>query len=163
MTVFPPYLAGAQAKEIARIEIVIVRRAEARAYTAVTLRPAGGEVKRIPAALYFMKNPEIAVTQAQVQRESRPPLELVLDITKKLRLAQAVYGIFARDTGPIGLVGRKAGERAVSDRAEGTAPLVHLYAADLDSGLDYISSLDRGYIAKPGKRIAHAGADTAVV
>src|SRR5271165_5606251 len=95
----PPIFGRRPGEGDARIEIGIIRRTEARAYAAVPLRPAGGEIKRIPAALYFMKNTEIAVTQAQIQREIWSPLELVLNIAVRLRFAQTVDGIFARETG----------------------------------------------------------------
>lgn len=123
----------------------------------VGVYPSVEGIERFGAAPHFTEDTEDVVTQPQIQREIRPPLELILDITEKIRLAQAVDRIVPRDAGLIGFIGRKIGKGVKTDRAIGTAPLVHLRAAELDSGFDYVSSLNPCQIVDFAKCIASAG------
>src|SRR5215469_145271 len=82
---------GSPRESDARVNVAVGWLSETGANATETSGAAGIEVKRIGPAMNFMKDVEETIARTQIQRESRRPFELILDVAVIGRLAQSIH------------------------------------------------------------------------
>ena len=113
--------------------------------------------------LYFVKKIEKAVACAQVQGEVRPPLELILEVTVILGLAQAVDWQGTIQSRRTHLVFVERREGGICDCSSFGVPLVHLNASNLNADFERVPVFDPRRVVNVGEGVAGADANSVVI